>query len=200
MSRPERPAEEAVVLGLSVKSTANRLIAEIDALDRGQKATALSRALNRAIQGVGTDASSEIRKTYRVKKATVGRAFAVQRATPQRLVATLRVRGKPLSLAGFRATQPKRGKGVYVNVKGARKLIRGAFLRTMVSKDGEGYKQVFIRRGKSRYPIDVLRTVDVPGLFSLKDVQAAVDAAAARRFSVEAIRQMDFILRGARGR
>lgn len=171
--------------GVSVQQTASQFLASAEGLRGALKTRALVHALNRAAQGVKTDASREIRKTYRIKKAVVDRAFREQRATPSSLTAVVRVRGRPLSLAGFSPRTNRRARGVSVNVKGTRKVIRGAFLRTLATKKGEGYEVVFIREGKARYPLKALKTVDVPGLFVMRDIRVAVASGVEERFRKE---------------
>lgn len=181
------------MIGLSVKSNARSIIAEIDGLTAGGARTAMMRALNRAAGGVRTDASREIRKTYKVKKATVDKSFSVQTATSQSLRAVVHVSGRPLSLAGFAARQTK--KGVTVNVKGQRKLIRHAFIRTLKTQRGEEFDVVFIREGKSRLPIKALKTVNVTGLFTIEEIQRVIDASTTQRFEVELVRNIKFLLK-----
>lgn len=173
------------MIGVSVQQTAEQFLASAEGLRGALRTRALVQALNRAAGGVKTDASSEIRKTYRVKKATVDKAFRTQVATPSSLTAIVRVRGRPLSLAGFKPRTNKRGRGVSVNVKGTRKVIRGAFLRTLKTKDEEDYEIVFVRKGKARYPLKALKTVDVPGLFIMRDINAAVTRGVQGRFEKE---------------
>lgn len=178
------------VAGVSVQQTARQFLASAEGLRGALKTRALVHSLNRAMQGVKTDASREIRATYRIKKSTVDRAFSEQRATPASLTAIVRVRGRPLSLAHFSPRVNKRAGGVSVNVKGTRKVIRGAFLRTFVARAGDesggyGYNVVFIREGKARYPIKALKTVDVPGLFVMRDIHAAVRRGVQERFEKE---------------
>jgi hypothetical protein len=181
------------MLGIDVRSNAKAVIAEIDGLLYGGQRRAIARALNRAADGVHTDAALEIRAIYKVKKATVDKAFTTQRATPDSHVAIVTVRGRPLSLAGFDARQTR--KGVTVNVKGTRKLIPGAFIRQLKDARGDEYKVVFIRQGKARYPLKALKTIDVPGIFSTAAVLRAVNAAAFQRFEVELPRQIAYLLK-----
>lgn len=169
--------------GISVKQSAREFIASVDAFKHADMNRAVAMALNRTATGVRVDASREIRARYKVKVATVNKAFSTQRATASSLTAVVRVRGRPLSLANFSARQTKRG--VTVNVKGTRKLVAHAFLRTLRTNLGEGYDVVFERVGKSRYPIKALKTVDIPGLFLIKDLNETVKRLAFARFDNE---------------
>ncbi len=181
---------------LESQQTARQFLAAVSGLSEKLKTRAAVYALNRAMAGVKTDASRQVRAVYKVKKATVDKAFTGQRATPSSPVAVVRVRGRPLSLANFSPRVNKRAGGVSVNVKGARKVIRGAFLRTMVGGGDGTYQVVFIREGKGRYPIKALKTVDVPGLFLLKDIQAAVTRGARERFEKEFRRLLALYAKG----
>lgn len=171
--------------GVSVQQSAGQFLASAERLRGSLKVRALVNALNRAADGVKTDASEEIRKTYRIKKRTVDKAFQTQRATGASLTAIVRVRGRPLSLAGFDPRTNTRARGVSVNVKGTRKVIRGSFLRTLRTRADEDYQVVFIREGKGRYPIKALKTVDVPGVFIMRDINAAVVTGVHQRFDKE---------------
>jgi hypothetical protein len=169
--------------GINVRQTAREFLATVDDLKSREMPRAISMALNRAADGVRVDASREIRTRYKIKVATVNKAFSIQRATPSRLVSMIRVRGRPLSLGGFSARQVR--KGVTVNVKGTRKLITHAFVRTLRTNDDDTYEVVFMRVGKTRYPLKALKTVDIPGLFVLEDINAKVRALAFDRFETE---------------
>lgn len=181
------------MIGLSVESNSRAVIAEIDAgLSPQQTRLALSRSLNRAGAGVRTDASGTIRKTYKIKKAAVDKAFTVRNATPSTMQVVVTVRGRPLSLASFSPKAVKGGKrrggGATVNVKGSRKFIPGAFIQRLKSSKGDEYEVVFVREGRARFPIRALKTVDVPGLFTKADILSIINAAATERFE-KALRQ-----------
>ena len=180
------------MLNVSVTSNAAAIMAEIDGLTKGQQRVAIMRALNRAGDGVKTDASREIRQIYRVKKATVDKSFGISRASAERLQVVVNVSGRPLSLAGFDPKQTR--KGVSVNVKGQRKLIPHAFIRTLRTKKGDEYDVVFIRTSAGRFPIKALKTVDVPGLFGKEQILSIVNRATFERFDVELERQLKYLL------
>jgi hypothetical protein len=181
------------VLGISVRSNAQEVIAEIDGITGGGQRKAIARALNSAGDTARIEASRAIRAAYKLKVATINGAFSFQRASTDNLAVTVQVRGYPLSLAGFSARQTKRG--VTVDIKGTRKLIPGAFIQRLKTNKGDEYEVVFIRQGRARYPIKALKTVDVPGLFAKDDVQVVVDDAAYREFAVELQRQIALMLK-----
>jgi hypothetical protein len=171
------------VLGTSVAQSAREFLGAIDDFEKRDFPRAVSMALNKTTDGARVDASREIRARFKVKVATVNKAFFIQKASPQRWVAVLNIKGRPLSLAGFGPRQTKRG--VSVSVKGVRKLIPGAFLRTLKTKDDDEYTVVFMRKGKARYPLKALKTVDLPGLFKLEAINQPVRVQVVARFEKE---------------
>lgn len=78
----------------------------------------------------------------------------ISRATGSYPVATISLSGAHVPLADMGATQPKRGTGVKVRQTkaGGRKLIKGAFIRTMSS----GHTGVYRRTTKRSLPIKEL--------------------------------------------
>lgn len=101
----------------------------------------VSRALNKTLTGVKTDASAEIRTIITAKKAAVDATFSIGKATPQHLSAVIVSRGKPLPLIDFGARQTVQGVSVQVKKTSPRTVVSGAFIRTMRS----GHKGVFWR-------------------------------------------------------
>jgi hypothetical protein len=65
-----------------------------------------------------------------------------------------------------------------VNIAHGRKVVPGAFIAKMHDRDGAEYFVVFRRVSKDtkRYPIEALKTVDVPGMFSREEVQDLLEA------------------------
>lgn len=180
--------------GISVQQSAREFLVTVDDFKGRGMRRAISIALNRAADGVRVDASREIRARYRIKVATVNKAFSLQRATPERLTAMVRVRGRPLSLGGFSPSQVR--KGVTVNVKGARKLIPHAFVRTLRTQEDDTYEVVFVRVGKTRYPLKALKSVDIPGLFVLEEINAKVRSLVQERFVDELRGAMRVVAQG----
>jgi hypothetical protein len=167
--------------GISVAETARAFIASVDDFKNRRMRRAAAMALNKTGDGVRVDASREIRKRFKVKVAVVNKAFTIWRASADRLTCTVGVRGRPLNLGNFSPRQTKRG--VTVDVKGRRKLIPHAF----IVQRGDA-QVVFIRDGNprpGRLPIKPLTSVDLPGLFSLQEVNLIVREQARERFTKE---------------
>jgi hypothetical protein len=114
-----------------------------------------------------------------------------------RLEVALMVHGRPLSLGRFEPRIDKRGAGkgqLSVKITGARKVVAGAFVTSMKDKGGSEYSVVFRRVGKDRYPIEALKTIDVPGVFSREEAQAVLEETAVEVFDAEFVRQLELIL------
>jgi hypothetical protein len=175
------------VRGVSVASDVAAFRASVERLKSSQMNRAVAIALNRTADGVQTEAIRMIRDTHRILRREVARAFTIRRAYAGRLEAMVFASGRPLNVIGFEArpSQPggKRPKlGVSVNIKGTRKVIPGSFV---VRIPNNGYLGVFMRKGRSRFPIRAVTTVSVPGLFRRDIVSNAIAGVATDRFRTE---------------
>lgn len=186
--------------GASVRQSATDFLASID-LTKRELAKAQAMALNKAADGVRVDTSRLIRSQFKgLKVSTVNKAFSIAKASGSNLVAVVKVRGRPLNLGNFGARQTRAG--VTVMVKGQRKLIPHAFIVKVTTRDGEStFGVVFIRDAKNgkrpgRLPVKPLTSVDLPGLFSMKDVRALAMSSARDRFGVELDRALAAIRAG----
>ncbi len=177
--------------GVNVSNDVAAFRAAVDRFKDQDMNRAAAIALNRTADGVRVAASDEIRKIYRVKKSSLTKAFTIRRAYAGKLLAIVFASGKPLNVIGFSASQTKRG--VTVDIKGSRKLIPGAFIKTIRVPNAGEVKAVFERRfvsgraGKrfGRYPIRGVTTVKVPGMFSKQVVVDALKGIAVDRFRKE---------------
>lgn len=106
----------------------------------------ISRALNKTMTGIKTDASTEIRAILNAKKADVDDTFRVTSASVAAMSCKFVSTGKPLPLMTFGARNTKKGVSVQVKKTSARKVISGAFIATMKS----GHKGVFWRKWHDR--------------------------------------------------
>lgn len=181
------------MIGIDVRSNTREIIAEVDGQQRDGHRVAIARALNRTVDGARTQAVREIRKIYKVRAETVRKAFTTHKASRESLRAVLTASGKPLPLIGFGARQVKAG--VSVDIKKGRKVVKHAFVQTIART---GYVGVFLRKGGNRLPIKQLYSVSVPGIFSVKGVQAALDQANTERYETELHHQLDYLNKEAR--
>ena len=177
---------------IHVKTNLDALLKDA-ALDRRQQSQAAVRALNSAARGLRTDAGRELHKRYpKLSTRDIGALIDVRFASAQSLNAVVIARGRPLTLGRFTVGQvTKRGKGgVSVNVKGARKFIKSAWMQTMKSKAGDDYQVLFVREGRARLPIKALRTIDIPNAMNITEVRAILDDLVHERFDKELARQI----------
>jgi Prophage minor tail protein Z (GPZ) len=173
---------------INVSTNASQLLDQV-ALDSREMRTAVMRSLNRTADGVKTDASREIRKSYNVTNKALSPAFSIWRATTVDLVAKVSASGRPLQLIGFAARQVKAGVSVSVK-RGSRKVVKSAFIARMQS----GHLGVFRRAGRKRLPIDELYTVSVPGMFGAHVVQDALKKLAGERFDKAMGQNINFVI------
>ena len=187
------------MLTLDLRSNLKALAADID-LEKRQHRVAAQRALNVAARGRRTDASRLLRQRYKGLKARdANDAFDVRLASVENLQAVITVRGRPFSVARFFVRQDlKAGGGAVVNIKGTRKTIRGAFVRNIKTRSGEDNQVVFIRKGPGRFPIEAIRTIDLPNAVNIKELAAILENQTGERFDKEFLRQLNLALARAR--
>jgi hypothetical protein len=155
--------------------------------NKGEAAHANSAGVNRAIFNTAKKAG---RDSVRALKAAATRSVRFRKKIPVRFVNdsmpvtsrsakdleslewTMRVEAKPIPVVQFPNRQVRRGVTVAINA-GGRKLIKHAFVATMKS----GHTGVFMRRGKSRLPIDELYSTRVIDVF---EDNGMIDAVTAR--------------------
>ncbi|MFC3789579.1 phage tail protein [Paenibacillus sp. GCM10012307] len=126
---------------------------------------AFSAALNRVGQGVKTEASRQIRKTYDIKHKDIVKYgnIKVSKANPARMEMLLTSRGPNIPLIRFKTnpskppSRPPKVLKASVKRSGGRP-IPGAFVSSM----GSGHVGVFKRQGKARTPIQELYGPAVP--------------------------------------
>jgi hypothetical protein len=181
---------------LSIESNFPEVARKARQLERDVRNVVMVRALNRTTEQARTDMSREIRAEFNMPATKVREKLRIRKATMHggalRLQAELISqtkdgRTRSLNLINFQARQV--GKGVSVKVKrsGARKVISGAFV-------GNKGRTVFTRVGKPRLPIKPVQTIDVPQMFNVKHINAAVVKAIERKFPQIFEREMRFAL------
>lgn len=173
-----------------------KLAADLD-LERRSHRVAAQRALNVAAKGRRTDASRALRERYPGLKAKdANAAFSVTLASPENLRAVITVRGRPFNLARFATTEVtksnrRRGGGVWVNIKGQRKFIEGAWIKRGTNKSGDEFATLFVReKGAKRLPIRALSTIDLPNAVNILELVKILDDQSGVRFDNEFMRQL----------
>lgn len=149
-------------------------------------------ALNKMAQQAKSEASRRIRSRYNIKKGDLDSNFRLRRASVNNLSAIVTASGNPLPLYDFGARQTKAGVSVMV-LKGQRKVVqpidgRRAFIATMSS----GHVGVFVRKGKSRLPIQELSSLSIPQMFGTKNVMGALTAFVNERLRPLLVHEIEF--------
>lgn len=186
------------MIGVSVRSNIRQIAAEFRSFASEASDKAVVRALNRALDSSQTAASKEIRKTYNVKAKAVTAGMRKQRARRGPApAAILIIEGTRFGLIEFdprernvRTTRGnRRAVSVRIKVKDARKTVQSGF----VAQTKGGYRGIFKRTGKGRYPIKTLRSISVPAAFLERSVFASVQAASIDSFDKNYRQQLRFL-------
>lgn len=160
----------------------------------------------------------EVQKKVTAKAKYINRAFVENKATYQRLSASLVASGSPIPLIGYSTRQTKKGISVKVLKSGGRKLIEGGFITTVKAHKKTGgfneHKGVFVRVSKAkgtgklpkgrpikfkpqdkyRLPIRQLFGPSIPAIFDRGPILDKVERAASTKQQEELARQVELIL------
>lgn len=175
---------------------------------------AMARTLNSTVEQGRTQMARTISAEFRVKVGDVKRRLYVERARFKgklKLSAVLEAK-RPNGLYGNDERRgmnlihfvvggiPKRTKsgsmrqlGFQIKRTGGRKQIPGAFVATSRKTRGTA---VFIRVGKTRFPIETKTTIDIPQMFNTRRINQAVREVMQQNFSKNFDREVRVILQG----
>lgn len=138
---------------------------------------AAKRAGRDALRTAKTDAKREIRTRKAIRPARAAKSIRVFSPagvqTLEGLEWGVRVYGNGFPLIDYGARQTKKGVSVKINV-GKRVLIKSAFIATMAN----GHRGVFVRKGKTRFPIKELYSSTPADVFRDKGTSERVLARA----------------------
>jgi hypothetical protein len=156
-------------------SPLNKLAKELKGFEK-EIPGAISSALNRTIQHVYTKVGSIVTENYAVKSRDVKDTMKnnITKSSKGKLSASIRSIGHTLSFAHFPYTPRKPGTGRYVKVKIKKqsgykevKTANRPFIATTGARSEDKIQfNVFIREGKARKPIMVLRTLLIPQMIT----------------------------------
>ena len=137
---------------------------------------ALSRAINRTVTAVQTEASKQARATYNLKAARVKQNFSTVKATKNSLSAHWRSKGAPVGLMQFGARQNKTGVSVKVLKSASRKTVKHAFIQVGRNKQQHVFRRELDSSGKMvpRYDIHRLTGPRIEDALSKENVQKAL--------------------------
>lgn len=128
------------------------------ALQKDESKKILSRAINKTLPGVRTDAVDEIYKVLALTKTTIRKYMTIKKSTANNLTGIFDVTGKPIPLINYQATSVKAGVSVRILRGESKTTVKHAFIATMKS----GHRGVFWREDKRRgavWPIGVKRAI-----------------------------------------
>jgi hypothetical protein len=163
---------------INLESNIKAMLADFNDLTAKVQGQAVRRALNRTADTGRTRIVKEVRTLYRLRAKDIRDRITIRRASGTELEVRIRASGNRLPLVSFDPRQvgsktSRRGTergGVSVNIKGSRKLIKGAFIATM----SNGHRGVYQRRGLGRLPIDELYTISIPEMIDNRRVSEVV--------------------------
>lgn len=142
---------------------------------------ALASSLNRVIEGVRTDLAREGKEKYYAKSSDIRKSFHVKKTTSADLQAILMSRGKRLNLREYFISPkvPKKNMhGLQAAVKrDGVKNISQAFL----IKRGSSYK-AYLRTGRGRMDIEPITSPAIPQILKNPEIIKFVEEKASERF------------------
>lgn len=154
---------------------------------------AVPRAGARAMNRVGTtmrkEAVNAIADSAKIKKKNIRARMSIRKANRRHLQVVITAGGGVVPLIEYSARKTRRG--VTVNVKRGRKLVKGAFISTMKS----GHRGVFRRRGRARLKIDEMYSSTVAQLFVNTKARRRIERVAEARWPIEFDRELRHALR-----
>jgi len=144
---------------------------------------AVSRAINRTLTAINTEASVQVRKHYALKATRVKKNFKVYKSTKNNLSGRWFSKGRPVGLLQFGSQQRPQGVSVKVLTSGSRKIVYGSFIqiprRTRTGKAIRSGPQVFWRAKVGgvrvdRYDIHRLEGPRIEDALAKNEVQIAL--------------------------
>ena len=185
---------------------------------------AMVRALNNTITQGKAEMARDISKEFRISVGTAKDRLEVSRASSKggvykfeaSLQATRKAKGRSMNVIAFvenfvtLAQARKRMKGgeggkqtlrhggvitkalqirFQIKRSGGKKMIKGAFI-------GNKGRTIFIREGKSRFPIKAVSTIDIPQMFNTRRINEVVQQVMLDKFEANITRELRVVLGG----
>lgn len=160
----------------------SRLNKVVDGLEdfRKQMPAAFTSALNRTLKHVETRTGRFVKQHYNVSVKEIRDSISSSKATYSRPRAWIRVRSRRFTLARFLpgglGSTSKRAR-VKVKKSAGRKQVKGN-PKAFVQQSPDGNTHIFRRKGRTRYPIDVLRTLSPTQMVQNIDVYEEIQNSA----------------------
>jgi len=185
------------VIQISIKTNFPQVQKRLDDMRADLATKTTARTINKVMDLAKTAMSREIRSDYALSAAYVRDRLRITRATTRLgrfgISAKLTGSGKrgaqrSANVIAFSGRQGLKGVSVKIRRKGARKVIKHAFI-------GNKGRTVFIRTSKSRLPIKPVQTIDIPQMFNTRRINAAVRKLMVDRFVDVFEREAAFVIR-----
>lgn len=171
---------------IDLEENVGEVIAELDSFGKKVRDTGITRALNRTIASVNTEANRRIRSELNIKAKDVRKAITVRRARRGALDASISIEAKAAPIVAYGAKQTRKGVTVKVKRARGRKLLKSAFIATMKS----GHRGVFQRRTEKRLPIDEIFSTSVADAVQNESTFRGIETVARTRFPIELASQL----------
>lgn len=174
---------------------AERMLAGV----KGGAGKALSRSMNRAIDGARANVVRAVREEYNASPTAIRKTMRVNRAKPGNLEAELVSSGPVLPLDAFdvspKTVNGKRRTPIRVGVK---KGTRHALDRGFIARVGDGKPKVFERIGSARLPIRRLFGPSVPQMIGNDVVIGGIEEKAIDTMNARLDHEVNRLLEGGR--
>jgi len=186
---------------IDVRSNIDQVTATIRALPDRIKDRAILRSINRAVDAIATESSTQIRKVYNLKHRAILAALTKHKASRVTLRGDVTFKGRRVPLIEFdarwRQGQPV-GATAKIFVGGQRVPYRGSFIAAATRNNyrgggSAGMMQVFKRVGKNPYPIRTLKGISIPLTLRNKAVSDAIRKVASDAFTKTFSQQVKYL-------
>ena len=145
---------------------------------KGEARKVLRNAVNKTAVSARVKLRQEAQKRYTAKSTGINSRMDLSKATIANPSATIKIKGRTLTMPRFRYTSPKSGVKVeVVTGSGLKTLVGPKGIKPFVKQIASGNKddpskvtmttQILQREGKARYPLQVKRSISVPKMIEM---------------------------------
>lgn len=173
-------------------SQLNRVVKGLGYFEKEMPGAAIS-AVNRTLDYVNTKVGRLVTAEYRVKVSDVKATITKNKARKGKLLAFLKSEGQRLTLARFKFGSSKKAVKVKIKKRAGAKIVDTdpkAFVQNI-----NGREQIMKRRGKKRYPVDVLRTISVPQMIDSLKVSENIQKEANKKLAERIDHEINYRLK-----
>lgn len=148
-----------------------------------------SMSINSALRKMYTAALRSIGRVYYVEERILKRGLKMVYANPTKTAGALVGSGKHLFLGRFRYTPSHSGTRQAVNVQlgpGKTAAVNPSAFVAVMNKRGQGYQSIYARKGRSRFPIEQLRSaVGLAEMLADPQVRAEIEKVGLAEFNAK---------------